>query len=529
MMKDATLEPTTTTVAPNWFRQIPMYANAQPVTIASAALASLGTTPPDFYVSSSSSLDPTGSILDFYTRQLAAAGWQLIQKQPLSSDEQAGQQLVFNQANHMLIVLVATAAALQGNPRTALLADQLSSDRQLLLLIAKTEPAQAATPIDPPTTGLPAGVAAQNLSFDFGDGWIARGQITYPASQSGPFPTVILVHGSGLNDMDETLPEQVSQVPGGSKFFLPIAYYLPTRGLAVVRYNKRGVIGLGPQVSDDPKFNQLAKPFTQHTQDAAFVLKLVRQNPLVDPRRVILLGHSEGTLNISLIANSAAGQDVAGLVLMGVAGFDARTILQYQLVDRPVEQIQQEMDTDRDGKVSAAEFIRWLGTQSPTVKAINLQSLFEPDKDSALKYRYKPAIDTNGDNILDLKNELRPYLQAMTGMDNFPHLNGLPAARIAFFEDWGRHGSVTSELPGYQKPILMMNGEGDIQTVIQGARAADAALTKTGHPDHTLLTYPGLGHSFYPVKGIEQPLGTPQANVLKDLGDWLSKRYLNSH
>ena len=61
--------------------------------------------------------------------------------------------------------------------------------------------------------------------------------------------------------------------------------------------------------------------------------------------------------------------------------------------------------------------------------------------------------------------------------------------------------------------------------MVQGAREADAALTKAGNPDHKLQTYPGLGHSFYPAKGFDQPLGPPQENVLKDMGDWLSGHF----
>jgi len=203
-------------------------------------------------------------------------------------------------------------------------------------------------------------VTAKDLSFDFGDGWVAQGQITYPAGKSGPFPTVILVHGSGNNDMDETLPESASQIPGGSKFLLPIAAYLPTRGFAVVRYNKRGVIGVGPQISPNiTKILDLTKPDTQYAQDASLVLQQTLKNELVDPKRVIMLGHSEGTLNVSHVATSSAGKDVAGVVLMAVQGYDIKTFLQYQLVERDIQFLGQDADTNKDGKISVDEFLIW--------------------------------------------------------------------------------------------------------------------------------------------------------------------------
>jgi pimeloyl-ACP methyl ester carboxylesterase len=378
------------------------------------------------------------------------------------------------------------------------------------------------------TATLPAGVAAKDLSFDFGDGWVAQGQITYPADKAGPFPTVILVHGSGNNDMDETLPESAAFVPGGSKFFLPIATYLPTRGFAVVRYNKRGVIGIGPQVSPNiTKIVDITKPDTQYTQDAGIVLAQVRKNELVDPSRVIMLGHSEGTLNVSHIVTSPAGKDVAGIVLMGVQAYDVKTSLQYQLVDRTVMFLARDADTNKDGKISVDEFLAW-DKQLPTAfQSPYIAGFLVEDSSSPSKYKFNTALDKNGDGLLDLQNELHPFLQAKSNIDNFPDIPALGGkAGAAGLADWQKNGGVLTVLPPYKGPVLLLNGEADTQTIVQGARETDAALTKAGNSDHTLKTYPGLGHTFYPAISIAQPLGAPQPQVLQDLGDWLSQRFL---
>ncbi len=47
-------------------------------------------------------------------------------------------------------------------------------------------------------------------------------------------------------------------------------------------------------------------------------------------------------------------------------------------------------------------------------------------------------------------------------------------------------------------------------------------LTEVEHVDHTLVTYPGLGHTFYPADGWVQPLGPIQGKVLADLYAWLA-------
>jgi dipeptidyl aminopeptidase/acylaminoacyl peptidase len=46
--------------------------------------------------------------------------------------------------------------------------------------------------------------------------------------------------------------------------------------------------------------------------------------------------------------------------------------------------------------------------------------------------------------------------------------------------------------------ILILNGENDSQTPVQQALLLQQRLAELNHPDHILITYPNLGHSFYP-------------------------------
>jgi len=50
----------------------------------------------------------------------------------------------------------------------------------------------------------------------------------------------------------------------------------------------------------------------------------------------------------------------------------------------------------------------------------------------------------------------------------------------------------------------------------------DDLSMEVNHPDHTLITYPRLGHTFYPSKNWIQPLGPIGENVLVDLHSWLT-------
>jgi hypothetical protein len=69
--------------------------------------------------------------------------------------------------------------------------------------------------------------------------------------------------------------------------------------------------------------------------------------------------------------------------------------------------------------------------------------------------------------------------------------------------------------------ILILNGENDTQTPVQQAFLMQQRLTDVNHPDHTLITYPNLGHVFYPSSQWQTGIGPIQQYVLADLYSWL--------
>src|SRR5437773_6543270 len=77
--------------------------------------------------------------------------------------------------------------------------------------------------------------------------------------------------------------------------------------------------------------------------------------------------------------------------------------------------------------------------------------------------------------------------------------------------------------------ILILQGENDIQTPVQQAFLLQQRLTEVNHPDHTLMTYPGLGHRLSPVIGYLpgssmyglQKAGPTSEYVLADVYAWL--------
>ena len=82
--------------------------------------------------------------------------------------------------------------------------------------------------------------------------------------------------------------------------------------------------------------------------------------------------------------------------------------------------------------------------------------------------------------------------------------------------------------------VLLLNGENDSQTPVQQAFLLQQRLTELNHPDHTLITYPNLGHLFSPSPKWSTGLGPIEQYVLEDLYAWLeahsglSQSYVNT-
>lgn len=157
------------------------------------------------------------------------------------------------------------------------------------------------------------------------------GTLTTPADTSTrPWPGVVLVHGSGPNDRDETV--------GANKPFRDLALGLAARGVAVLAYDKRSF-------THGSALAQVRGMTVQHeaVADAVLAVDLLRATPGVDPDRVFVLGHSLGGMLAPRIAQQAHG--LAGLVIMAGAA-------------RPIEDLALEQGrylTERDGTVTEEE------------------------------------------------------------------------------------------------------------------------------------------------------------------------------
>jgi len=346
----------------------------------------------------------------------------------------------------------------------------------------------------------------RELEIDLGNGVITDAQLTYPSIGEGPFPAVLLIQGSGTVDMNGYTPAFVTGTGNPSKPLQQIAEYLSERGFAVLRYNKRGV-GLNSTLLNQEVF--MNATFQTLMQDAETALSVLMEQGEVDTNDITIIGHSEGAIIAPRIACEVS--EVKRIILLGVASHNLRDILEFQIVDRKAAYLEKVLDEDQDGLISIQEMIS--NGDSDILLPVPDFTLIE---NSTGEWLFPPGIDWDGDGFMSIHEEFEPrqrsYLELVTN----------PEYPISI---WYRsHYDLDPTLDMIGKvscSILILQGENDAQTPLSEAFLLEQRLMQIKHSDHTLRTYPGLGHSFYPVDGWKQPMGPIQEYVLSDLVAWL--------
>jgi hypothetical protein len=311
-------------------------------------------------------------------------------------------------------------------------------------------------PWNPPDYANPGAFHEQSVTVTTGS-WQLPGTLTKP-NGAGPFPAVVLVQGSGAHDEDETI--------GPNKPFKDLAWGLASRGIAVLRYEKRNHKYAAQSAKDPANFTVKEEV----TDDARAAAALLAQRPEVRQERVYVLGHSLGGMLAPRIAEGD-GQ-IAGIIIMAGS-------------TRPLGQI-------------VVDQIKYLSTLSGPVgdgakKQIEAAQKFAKDYDSPT---LKPGetvsmlgIPTPASYVLDL----RSYDPAAT------------AARLKI-------------------PILVLQAEADYQVTKKDFEGWEKALA--GHKNVTMRSYPGLCHLFTPAGSPPSPAdydkpGHVSKGMLDDIASWV--------
>jgi hypothetical protein len=326
-----------------------------------------------------------------------------------------------------------------------------------------------------------------------------KGQITYPKIGTAPFPTVLLIHGSTPMDMNATITANGKL---HSSIFEQIADHLSSKGFAVVRYNKRHVTA--PGQADLERFYKLR--LQDFRRDAKTVLEYAKTQSIVDAKRLFVYGWSEG----SPIAASLALEDTSlrGVIVQGPVAYSyARTFQQqFPRVGLPyLTRFATNGRLDLQGVRAALD-----GNGGLLARSFALY-LLDPTAPPA-EPRLNPYMDRDKDGTIDLEREAKVVFEFV--YQDSPQTLGMYSSALAL-------PGLIELAPKLNTPMLILQGENDANTSVNGARDLELALRQ--HPDQTLKVYAGLGHSLGKASDVTNDDFRPmEPQPLIDLEAWLT-------
>ena len=318
------------------------------------------------------------------------------------------------------------------------------------------------------------------------DGIKFAGTLTIPKSDETVdgkkrFPAVILVSGSGPQDRDETLFDH--------KPFLVVADHLTRKGIAVLRYDERGV--------GDSSGKFVGATTADFARDAESGIDFLLKHESIDPAKIGIIGHSEGGVIAPMIA--ARRDDVAFVVMLAGPGVTGA-----------------EISTSQSRAMSAAAGLpaAYLDTQEEALSGVIKR----------IKEERKPLTEEQIDEVLD-------KIAAEEGKQS--HISLMAAAMKNLTDPWMTTYILSDPAPDLRKvtcPVLALYGEKDLQVLPKlNLEAVKKHLTAAGNKDFKTVELPGLNHLFQTAESgqmteygrIEETFA-PVA--LEAMSEWIIKR-----
>ncbi len=322
------------------------------------------------------------------------------------------------------------------------------------------EKVEKETPIRPQEPQKPYSYYSEDIIFENKKAGITlAGTLTLP-KKDGVFPVVILISGSGPQNRDEELL--------GHKPFLVLSDYLTKNGIAVLRYDDRGVAA-----SKGDFKTATSQDFATDVEAGIAYLKTRKE---INKSKIGLIGHSEGGIIAPMVATKS--KDVAFIVLLAGTGIqgDQLLLLQQQLI----------------GKASGISDDELQKIKSNSTKIFDIANK-----------------STNPEQLqTDLTNYIKqnPSTEKPAGMTEEEFVK-LQVQQIA--TPWMHYFIKYNPAPTLEKvkcPVLALNGEKDLQVPPkENLGAIKVALSKGGNKNVTVIELPNLNHLFQECK-----TGSPQ-------------------
>lgn len=364
----------------------------------------------------------------------------------------------------------------------------IQSGMKLPLTLTRTKP-DSKSKIKPQEPKPPFPYASEEVTFTNELEQInLAGTFTFP-KKGKKFVAVVLISGSGPQDRNSAIL--------GHKPFLLLADYLTRQGIAVLRFDDRGV---GASTGDFS--SATSKDFSQ---DVRAAVKYLQGRKEINAKKIGLIGHSEGGLIAPMV--SADNPDIAFIVMMAGPGVHCAEVLLEQQKLNALVNGAPEADIKESLALSEALF-----------KAINAES-----DHKKLRENLEAIISDKYDELYERGEEALPKKEYFT-----------ESLLTAYDNPWMLYFLRHDPKPYLQAtscPILAVNGEKDLQVEPKSnLKGIQAAMDEAGMKNYKIVELPGLNHLFQHSKtgspseyaSLEETLAP---EFLKLVADWINELY----
>jgi uncharacterized protein len=312
------------------------------------------------------------------------------------------------------------------------------------------------------------------------------GTLTLP-DEKGIFPVAILITGSGPQNRDEELM--------GHKPFLVIADYLTRQGIAVLRYDDRGV---GRSTG---KFSTATT--ADFASDVSAAVDFLKKQPGIDTTRIGMIGHSEGGMIAPMVASQR--KDIAFVLLMAGPGLPCEQILLMQTA--LIAKADSASDEEIAQTLKVNKKIYKLVKKNPdNAKAtLKIRKILLAEEKHSSTGKNAPEATSEADIDAQIQNVISPWFRYFLTFNPVTYLTKVRC------------------------PLLAINGSLDLQVPPkEDLEAIEKAMIFGGNSHYTIEEIPGLNHLFQTAttgnpaeySKIEETI-SPKA--LEIMGNWIGK------
>jgi pimeloyl-ACP methyl ester carboxylesterase len=313
------------------------------------------------------------------------------------------------------------------------------------------------------------------------------GTLTLPPAKA-QVPAVILISGSGAQDRNETIV--------GHRPFLVLADHLTRRGIAVLRVDDRGMGGSAPGSRDATSEN--------FAQDALAGVTFLKARKEIDPRKIGLVGHSEGGMIAPIAAVKST--DVAFIVMMAGMGQTGADVVLLQ-----GDVMQKAVGTDPDTIARVRKVFE------------QIFAILKAERDNAAaEKKIRAAVESETANLTEAQKKAFA-----------PVLNIINTQMVMYTSNWFRFFIDFDPAPTLARvrvPVLAIIGEKDLQVpATENGKLIEAALKKGGNKNYVVMIIPGVNHLFQTAKtGLPSEYGSIEETIspvaLQTISDWILKQ-----